>query len=171
VKTLLLLSSPQRIFFGSLSRGLGATATPSRTPIPAIDTSPELLKHTAVWLLGDEQDIPGLKDLAARKYANALPHGWNSEEFCKSLERIYEESPDSNPKLRNIAINFAGSKASQLIGREALQISGKKMVILDWRCSGLFSLLLVLLPLSLSSSVLGMPKTWCVFPSSQRREA
>jgi hypothetical protein len=70
-----------------------------------------------VWLLGGEKDIPGLKDLAARKYANALPHGWNSEEFCKSLERIYEESPDSDPQLRNIAINFAGSKARQLIER------------------------------------------------------
>jgi hypothetical protein len=108
---------PLKDFFGSPFGGFGATATPTPTPIPAIDTSPELLKHTAVWLLGDEKDIPGLKDLAARKYANALPHGWNSEEFCKSLERIYEESPDSDPKLRNIAINFAGSKARQLIER------------------------------------------------------
>jgi hypothetical protein len=107
---------PPKNFFGStFGGGFVAPATPTPTPIPAIDTSPELLKHTAVWLLGDEKDIPGLKDLAVRKYANALPHGWNSEEFCKSLERIYEESPDSDPKLRNIAINFAGSKASQLI--------------------------------------------------------
>jgi hypothetical protein len=96
----------------ALGFGLGATPTPS------VDTSQELMKHTAVWLLGEEKDIPGLKDLAARKYANALPQGWNSEGFCKSLELIYKETPESDPKLWDIAIKFAGSKARELVDRD-----------------------------------------------------
>jgi hypothetical protein len=82
------------------------------------DTSQELLIHTAVYLIAEEKDIPALKELAKKKYAEALPNGWNSKAFCTSLRFIYEETPESDRLLWNVAISFAGQKAKELIDRE-----------------------------------------------------
>ncbi|KAE8446181.1 hypothetical protein EG329_012406 [Mollisiaceae sp. DMI_Dod_QoI] len=77
----------------------------------------ELLAHTAVYLLAEEKDIPALKILATKKYTSALPLGWNSGNFCTTLKEIYENTPENDRMLWEVAIAFAGSKAKELMDR------------------------------------------------------
>jgi hypothetical protein len=88
---------------------------PSLETLP--DTSEELLTHTAVYVLAEEKDIPSLKMLAKKKYKEALPNGWNSEAFCKSLKMIWEETPEDDTLLWDVASKYAGKKAKQLMDR------------------------------------------------------
>ncbi|KAE9364479.1 hypothetical protein N431DRAFT_549990 [Stipitochalara longipes BDJ] len=85
--------------------------------VEEVDTSQKLLVHTEVYLIAEEKDIPALKQLAKTKYEKALPNGWNSVAFCTSLRKIYEETPESDPLLWDVAINFAGKKAKELMDR------------------------------------------------------
>jgi len=101
------------LFFGSTQP---AITTIDDSPA-ALSTSQELLVHTAVYVLAEEKDIPKLKVLAKEKYEKALPNGWNSAEFCTSLRQIYEETPESDHLLWDVAINWAGKKAKELMDR------------------------------------------------------
>lgn len=81
------------------------------------DTSQELLVHTAVYLIAEEKGILALKQLAKKKYEAALPTGWNSMAFCDSLRTIYNETPENDHLLWDVAISFAGKKAKELMDR------------------------------------------------------
>lgn len=81
-----------------------------------------LQTHTSVYLLAEEKDIAGLKNLAAKKYEELLPVAWNSASFCTSLKRIYEGTPDSDRLLKDVAIQFAGSKAKELMDRGEFKV-------------------------------------------------
>lgn len=100
-----------------------SSASPSEHPTIAensdiLDTAPQDLSiHTSVYILAEEKDIPNLKALACKKYKEALPRGWNSVEFCDSLKRIYEGTPESDHMLWDVAVAFAGSKAKELMDR------------------------------------------------------
>jgi hypothetical protein len=82
-----------------------------------LDASQELLVHTAVYLIAEEKDILALKQLAKKKYEAALPNGWNSMAFCDSLRIIYDETPENDRLLWDVAISFAGKKAKELMDR------------------------------------------------------
>jgi hypothetical protein len=82
-----------------------------------VDTSQELLVHTAVYIIAEEKVIPALKQLATDKFEQALPTGWNSTEFCTSLRKIYDETPENDHLLWDVAIQWAGKKAKELMDR------------------------------------------------------
>ncbi|KUJ17752.1 uncharacterized protein LY89DRAFT_718381 [Mollisia scopiformis] len=74
-----------------------------------------LLVHTAVYMLGEEKDIAGLKALSTKRYEALLPEVWNSEAFCQSLELIFEGTPASDRMLWDVAIAHAGTHAKVLM--------------------------------------------------------
>ena len=51
------------------------------------------------------------------KYHKALPNGWNSQAFVSSLRVIYDWTPESDRKLWDVTVSFAGSKATELMDR------------------------------------------------------
>jgi hypothetical protein len=81
------------------------------------DSSQELLIHAEVYLIAEEKDISALKQLAKNKYEEALPHGWNSTQFCTSLRLIYDGTPENDHLLWDVAIKFAGKHAKELMDR------------------------------------------------------
>jgi hypothetical protein len=94
-----------------------AESEKARLDVGKSDTSQELLVHAAVYLIAEEKDILALKHLAKKKYEVALPNGRNSVAFCNSLRLIYDETPESDRLLWDVAISFAGKKAKELMDR------------------------------------------------------
>jgi len=130
-----VIQSPSFFDFGASS------SSPEVEP----DTSQDLLTHTGVYLIAEEKDIPALKQLAKRNYEDALPHGWNSEEFCTSLKLIYDGTPETDRLLWDCAIKYAGSRAKQLLDR-------REFVSL-WKENGEFGLEVFKAFLSLNSAM------------------
>jgi hypothetical protein len=101
----------------SESEFLSIPDLPIATSKGEADTSQELLIHAEVYLIAEEKDISALKQLAKNKYEEALPHGWNSTQFCTSLRLIYDGTPENDNLLWDVAIKFAGKHAKELMDR------------------------------------------------------
>jgi hypothetical protein len=76
-----------------------------------------LLIHTSVYLLADEKDISALKRLAKQRYEETVPGGWNSPEFCTSLRKIFDETPENDRSFWDMARDLAGERAKELMDR------------------------------------------------------
>ena len=61
--------------------------------------------------------IPTLKELATQKYEAILEDEWNSESFSESLLLMFDETPDTDRMLKDVAIKCAGEKSRELADR------------------------------------------------------
>ena len=59
--------------------------------------------HARMFALGDRYDIPGLRDVAVKKYSSRCAVSWKPLEFVESICDIYERTPSSLRHLRNAA--------------------------------------------------------------------
>jgi hypothetical protein len=97
--------------------------SPSISPTvnPAVPTvNPQnLVTLAAIYVVAEKYDVQPLKLLAQTKYEAILTKAWNTEHFVKSLEVIYDGTPEmSEPdSLRDLAIKTAATHATELMAR------------------------------------------------------
>lgn len=95
----------------------GVAAPPIVDIAPPVDTSSSLLLYTQVYIMADRFAVPDLKVEAKHKYQLALPSGWNSEAFSKSLVMMWDNTMPEDRMLKDVAIDHAGRHAVELIDR------------------------------------------------------
>jgi hypothetical protein len=102
------------------STPFGGTSTPFGT-LPASVANPmqpeALLMNAKVYVIAEKYDVGALKTLATKKYKEVLPRTWNSPSFIASLALLYDETPDTDCLLREVALNAAGEHAKDLVDR------------------------------------------------------
>ena len=74
-----------------------------------------LLTNAKVYVIGDKYNIQPLKELVKRKYAEVVPYEWNDASFAASLQFLYENTPESDRLLKDVAIRTAAQHAKELI--------------------------------------------------------
>jgi hypothetical protein len=89
-------------------------------------TSQALIVNTKVYVSADKWDIPALKKLAANKFEDALPKEGKSSTFAMSLRLMFEETPESDRLLKDIALKFAGKHCKELISMTEFAAMCKK---------------------------------------------
>jgi hypothetical protein len=81
--------------------------------------SMSLLLHTKMYVVGDKYDIPALKKFAVAQYKRCLsfyyPEINLSAELPASLRLMYEETPESDRVLKDIAMATAGLHVKDLM--------------------------------------------------------
>lgn len=82
-----------------------------------VEPAEAVLINTKVYIIGDKYDIQPLKDLAAKKYGEALPNHWNSAPFVASLKLVYEETLENDRPLKDLAVKTAAKHAKELTDR------------------------------------------------------
>jgi hypothetical protein len=82
-----------------------------------VEPSEAVLINTKVYIIGDKYDIQPLKDLATKKYGEALPNHWNSAPFVASLKLIYEGTLEKDRPLKDLAADTAAMHANELTDR------------------------------------------------------
>jgi uncharacterized Zn ribbon protein len=85
-----------------------------------------LLINTRVFIIGDKYDVKGLKDLAMTKYIAAISSYWNSASLVASLKLLYEETPTSERRLKDVAIKAAREHIKLLVDNEEFATLCKK---------------------------------------------
>ena len=95
------------------NRKSSAGTAPQTVP----DDAQALLNNTMVYVIAEKYEVSPLKTLAARKFAEVLPHEGNSPSFAASLKLMYEETPETDHVLKAIAVAFARENAKELIDR------------------------------------------------------
>ncbi|PQE26683.1 BTB POZ domain protein [Rutstroemia sp. NJR-2017a BBW] len=88
------------------------------TVYEAIDGPLEILTIcTCVFVMAEKYDIPALKKLAKTKFKAAVSTEWNTVALSISLRLIYDELPDSDRLLKDVAIQAAASHIKELADR------------------------------------------------------
>lgn len=96
-----------------------AITTSSHTVSPMeLGFPPAITLNAKLYIAGDKYDIWGLQVLAAKKYKNALSKEIRSVDFIESLKLIYEQTPESDRLLKDIAIEYAAKGCKALIEKE-----------------------------------------------------
>ncbi|TVY83182.1 hypothetical protein LSUE1_G003669 [Lachnellula suecica] len=110
-------SKPASIRFkrSKLSRPSIQTQIASEASTP--QSAAALFTNAQVFVIADKYDIQGLKELATKKYTELVSNNWNSEYFVNSLKLLYEETPESDRLLKNVAITTAGKQTKELVDR------------------------------------------------------
>jgi hypothetical protein len=83
-----------------------------------VESAEAVLINTKVYIIGDKYDIQPLKDLAAKKYGEALLNHWNSAPFVASLKLVYEETLENDRPLKDLAVKTAAKHAKELTDRD-----------------------------------------------------
>lgn len=82
-----------------------------------------LILHARVYAIAGQYNIPKLKDVAKLKYSCIIhPEIFNTSVFVKSLELIYDTTPESDKGLRNIAVETATDQIKDLCAREDFKV-------------------------------------------------
>ncbi len=63
----------------------------------------QLQLHARMFALGDRYDIPGLRDMAVKKYSYRCGVSWAPLEFLESIYDVYGMAPAAVQQLRNAA--------------------------------------------------------------------
>ena len=85
--------------------------------------------HARMFALGDRYDIPGLRDVAVKKYSSRCAVSWEPLEFIESLCDVYERTPSSIRHLRNAACILMRKKLSRMLDDKAVAAAYKKVLI------------------------------------------
>jgi hypothetical protein len=86
------------------------------------DTASEpLLSHTRIYITADKYDVPLLKRLARENYKKVTLEKFDENLFLfmDSLRMIYDETPESDKGLRDVAIKAARDNLGDLMETEA----------------------------------------------------
>lgn len=74
-----------------------------------------LLICTKLYILADRLQINNLKYFTVDVYKEHLEEGWESTEFIDSLALLHENTMPDDVYLRELAMDFAGLKATELL--------------------------------------------------------
>lgn len=85
--------------------------------------------HARMFALGDRYDIPGLRDVAVKKYSSRCAVSWEPLEFLKSLYDVYERTPSSLRHLRNAACILMRKKLPKMLDDKAVAAAYEEVVI------------------------------------------
>jgi hypothetical protein len=88
--------------------------------------SQALIVNTKVYISAEKWDIPALKKLAVKKFEDALPKKGKLSSFAESLRLMFEETPESDRLLKNVALKFAGKHCKELISMKEFAAMCKK---------------------------------------------
>jgi hypothetical protein len=72
---------------------------------------------TRIFVMAEKYDIPALKILAKTKFEAAVSSDWNTFALSDSLRLMYDELPDSDRLLKDIAVEAAASHVKELVDR------------------------------------------------------
>ena len=76
--------------------------------------------HARMFALGDRYDIPGLRDVAVKKYSSRCTVFWESLEFLESICDVYGRTPSSVQHLRNAACFLMRKNLPKMLDDEAV---------------------------------------------------
>ena len=85
--------------------------------------------HARMFALGDRYDIPGLRDVAVKKYSSRCAVSWEPLEFIESLCDVYERTPSSIRHLRNAACILMRKKLPKMLDDKAVAAAYEKILI------------------------------------------
>ncbi|QSZ32630.1 hypothetical protein DSL72_002209 [Monilinia vaccinii-corymbosi] len=79
----------------------------------------DLIKHAKIYIIAEKYDIQTLKNFAGRRYSCTLCTCWNSSFFVKSIELVFDSTPDisGGDSLRNTIMEAASIHAGELLDR------------------------------------------------------
>ncbi|CZR69761.1 uncharacterized protein PAC_19661 [Phialocephala subalpina] len=76
-----------------------------------------LITCTRVFIMAEKYDIPDLKNLAKTKFEGAISTEWNTCALSVSLRLMYDELPESDRLIKDVAIEAAASHVKELTDR------------------------------------------------------
>lgn len=85
--------------------------------------------HARMFALGDRYDIPGLRDVAVKKYASRCAVSLEPLEFMKSLCDVYEGTPSSIRDLRNAACFLMRKKLPKMLDDKAVAAAWETVLV------------------------------------------
>ncbi|KAB8294955.1 hypothetical protein EYC80_006908 [Monilinia laxa] len=98
--------------------GFVQQAQPEVSPEPAADSTPSsLLFNAKVYIIADKYMIPALKDLANEKCLRGVEAHWNTPEFSKVAELLWENTAESDKMLRDAVLTAAAAHSDGLLDR------------------------------------------------------
>jgi hypothetical protein len=88
-----------------------------------------LIDHAKMYAMGDKYGVPGLKDLALRKYQEAYEH--TSAGFANSMIVIYTSTIDNDAGLRNAIIKILKNDITNLMKKPKISQNVKELPLLS----------------------------------------
>ncbi|KAI4729520.1 hypothetical protein E4T49_02587 [Aureobasidium sp. EXF-10728] len=88
-----------------------------------------LIDHAKMYAMGDKYGIPGLKDLALRRYQEAYEH--TSAGFANSMVVIYTSTIDNDMELRNVVIKILNDDIKNLMSKPKINQNVKDLPLLS----------------------------------------
>lgn len=102
---------------------------PKQTEQEAGNQSFSLLQlHARMFALGDRYDIPGLRDVAVKKYSSRIVVSWEPLEFLESIYDVYRRTPPSVRQLRDAAGNLMRKNLRKMLDDKVIAISYEKVI-------------------------------------------
>jgi hypothetical protein len=77
-----------------------------------------LMQSVKIYVIGEKYDVPTLKHYAKWKFDDAIHSKWNAKSFAAALKLMYEETPDKDRLLKDMAIDAAGYHMKELLASE-----------------------------------------------------
>ncbi|KAF2434607.1 hypothetical protein EJ08DRAFT_676060 [Tothia fuscella] len=84
------------------SQDPGPSDRPEHNPRESVDPARNPLVHSRMYAIADFYEIPGLKQLAQKKFQQAASRHWNSPEFVEAIHVAYTSTVSNDKGLRQI---------------------------------------------------------------------
>ena len=102
---------------------------PEVTERETVSLSSPLQLYVRMFALGDRYDIPGLRDVAAKKCSSRCAASWEPLEFIESIRDVYEGTPPSIRYLRNPACILTRKNLPKMLDDDAVATAYEKVLI------------------------------------------
>lgn len=112
-------------FFYSMNYDDDVPEQTGKEPGPLISL---LQLHARMFALGDRYDIPGLRDVAVKKYFSRSTVSWLPLEFLESIYDVYGRTPASVLQLRNAAGVLARKNLPRMLDDDAVATVYEKVL-------------------------------------------
>lgn len=83
--------------------------------------------HVEMFNLGDQYDIPLLRDLAARKYSDRLAWGFKPLEYLDSIPRVFFSRAINSEKLKDAAVQIPFDKLKSQLKKDSVRAKYEKV--------------------------------------------
>lgn len=84
--------------------------------------------HARIFALGDRYDIPGLRDVAVKKYSSRSLVSWEPLEFLESIYDVYRRTPPSVRQLRDVAGNLMRKNLRNMVEDKVIATSYEMVI-------------------------------------------
>lgn len=110
---------PEPVFMPALAFGgwLDSALTLELEPPKPLNLE-ALVFNVKMYVAADKYQIPGLKEVASRKYGTVVNNCWNTTEFSDSVQLLWENTTESDVSLKNVILMTVGSNVPALLSRE-----------------------------------------------------